>query len=74
MHTENKTEKLTMSVFEASKALGVSRATAYSLARRNELPVPVIFVGHRRMVLSRAAVMALLAERKAVAESGNEQA
>ena len=58
-------ERLTMTVSEFATLYGCSRHLAYSLARRNELPVPVIFIGSRRMVVSRAAVMELLAQRKA---------
>ena len=54
-----RTDTLTMTIPEVAKALGISRGLAYDLARRNELPVPVIRLG-RRMVLSRKAVEALL--------------
>jgi hypothetical protein len=57
-------ERLTMTIPEFAKAYGCSRNLAFSLARKNQLPVPVIFLGQKRMVVSRAAVMALLAERK----------
>ena len=53
------TDSLTMTIPEVAKALGISRGLAYDLARRNELPVPVIKLG-RRMVLSRKAVEVLL--------------
>ena len=52
-------EKLTMTIPEVARALGMSRGLAYDLARRDALPVPVIKLG-RRMVLSRRAVEALL--------------
>ncbi len=52
-------ERLTLSIPEAAKVFGISRGLAYDLARRNELPVPVIKLG-RRMVLSRKAVEVLL--------------
>ena len=42
-----------------AKMLGISRGSAYRLARRNELPVPAIKLG-RRIVLSRKAVETLL--------------
>ncbi len=57
-------ERLTLSIPEAAKVLGISRGLAYSLARRDALPVPVIKLG-RRLVLSRRAVEALL-------DGGNE--
>jgi len=53
-------DSLVMSIPEFAKATGCSRNLAYSLARQNRLPVPVIFIGNRRMVVSRRAVMALL--------------
>lgn len=52
-------DSLTMTIPEAAKALGISRGLAYELAKRDELPVPVIKLG-RRMVLSRRAVEKLL--------------
>ncbi len=52
-------ERLTLSIPEAAKVLGISRGLAYDLARRDKLPVPVIKLG-RRLVLSRRAVEALL--------------
>ena len=51
--------KLTYSVPEVAKVLGISRGLAYDLARRDELPALVIRLG-RRMMLSRKSVMALL--------------
>ena len=56
-------ERLTMTIPEAAKALGISRGLAYDLARRDELPVPVIKLG-RRMVLSHRAVEVLLEASK----------
>ena len=52
-------ESLVINIPEFAKAMGISRNLAYELARRNELPVPVIRFG-RRMVLSKRAVEALL--------------
>jgi len=52
-------ERLTMTLPQFAQATGISRGLCYDLARRNELPVPVIRLG-RRMVLSRKAVEALL--------------
>ena len=52
-------QKLTMTISEFAEASGISRNLAYDLARRDELPVPVIRLG-RRMVLSRKSVLALL--------------
>ena len=52
-------DKLTITIPEVARILGISRGLAYELAKRDELPVPVIKLG-RRMVLSRKAVEALL--------------
>ena len=52
-------DSLVMSIPEFARACSISRGLAYDLARRNELPVPVIKLG-RRMVLSRKAVEILL--------------
>lgn len=57
-------EPLTMGIAEFARVTKCFRGLAYSLARRNELPVPVIFLGPRRMCVSRAAVMELLLQRK----------
>jgi excisionase family DNA binding protein len=48
------TEKRTVTVEEAAKALGIGRGHAYELARRGELP-GVLKLG-RRFVVSRAAL------------------
>ena len=61
-------ERLIVTITEAAKIWGISRNLCYDLARRNELPVPVIKLG-RRMVLSRKAVEALLEAGK---ETGRE--
>ncbi len=45
---------LTMSVPEAAAALGISRGSAYELARRNELPGAIRLGG--RVVVSRSAL------------------
>ena len=51
-------EKLTLTVSEVAVALGISRNTAYELARRGELP-GVIRLG-KRLVVSKAAIERLL--------------
>lgn len=48
-----------MTIPEFAEATGISKNLAYSLAREDRLPVPVIHLG-KRMVLSRRAVLALL--------------
>lgn len=50
-------ERLTLSVEEAANVLGISRAFAYELVARNELPV--LRLG-RRIVLPRKAVEAMV--------------
>ncbi len=55
-------ERLTLSVEQAAEALGIGRGLAYELARTGQLPV--IRFG-RRLVVSRAALEALLAAGQA---------
>jgi excisionase family DNA binding protein len=50
-------EKLTFTVEEAGRMLGVSRNTAYACARSGELPV--VKLGHR-LVVPKAALLRLL--------------
>jgi len=52
-------DRLTLNIEDVARLLGINRSTAYELARRNALPVPVIRLG-RRMVVSRRAMEALL--------------
>jgi excisionase family DNA binding protein len=52
--------RLTWTVTEAAKLLGISPTTAYEAARRGELPVRVI---GRRMLVPRVALLRLLTER-----------
>jgi hypothetical protein len=58
-------ERLTMTIPEFAAATGCSKNLAFRLARLNRLPVPVIYIGEKRMCVSRRAVLALL--------SGNEK-
>jgi len=53
-----KAERLTMTVAEAGEALGVSRATAYMLAKTGG--IPVIRLGERRLVVPKVALLKLL--------------
>jgi len=48
-------ERLTMTIAEVAKALGISRNLAYDLARRDELPVKVLRLGQKRLLVSRIA-------------------
>jgi predicted DNA-binding transcriptional regulator AlpA len=68
------TARKTVNIPDAAKVLGISRAAAYQLARRDELPVPVVRLG-RRLVVSRLALDELLAAKEPVgpAESGVER-
>ena len=55
---KNKSERLTMTIKEAGEALGVSRATAYMLAKTGG--IPVIRLGERRLVVPKAALLKML--------------
>ena len=50
-------DRLTWTITEAAKLLGISRATAYEAAHRGELPVRLI---GRRMLVPRVALLRLL--------------
>lgn len=58
--TEKPNVRLTMTIPEFAAATGCSRNLAYSLARQDKLPVPVIKLGAKRLVVSRRAVERLL--------------
>jgi len=53
-------DRLTLSIPEFAAMTGCSRHLAYSLARQDKLPVPVIKLGVKRLVVSRRAVERLL--------------
>ena len=53
-------DRLTMTIPEFAAATGCSRNLAYSLARQDKLPVPVIKLRAKRLVASRRAVERLL--------------
>ena len=55
---QEKPERLTMTVEEAGEALGISRATAYTLANTGRLPV--IRISDRRWIVPRRALDELL--------------
>lgn len=55
-------ERLTVNIETVAEMLGINRSTAYDLARRDALPVPVIRLG-RRMVVSRRALDQLLGDQ-----------
>ena len=50
-------DRLTWTIAEAARLLGIGRATAYEAAHRGELPICVI---GRRMMVPRAALLRLL--------------
>ena len=52
-------EKMTYSIPETAKILGISRNLGYELARRGELP-GVIHLGEKRMVVSKSAIQKLM--------------
>lgn len=52
--------KQTLSIPELAKVLGISRGLAYDLAKKNELPIPVLRLGPKRMVVSRKCLADLL--------------
>ena len=56
----NSETPLTMKIDELAKVLGICRYLAYSLARQDALPVPIIRLGNKRVCVSRKAVMELL--------------
>lgn len=53
------TEKLTLSIPETARILGISRNLAYELAAKGELP-GLIRLGQKRVVCSRLAIERLL--------------
>jgi len=63
-------ECLTLGIPSVARALGISRGLCYQLARRGELPIPVIHLG-KRMVVSRQAVERLLQEDMQVRTEDN---
>lgn len=59
VESQNKSERLVMSVEEAGEALGISRATAYMLVNTGRLPA--IRISDRRIIVPRKAIDDLLA-------------
>ncbi len=57
-----KNDKLTMTIPEVARALGISRGLAYELAKRDELPVKVLRLGEKRMVVPRIALESILSD------------
>lgn len=43
-------ERLTLTILEVSKRLGISRNLAYRLAEEDRLPVPVMKLGRRILI------------------------
>ncbi len=52
-------ERLTLTISEAARQLGISRNLCYELARRGELP-GLIRLGGKRMVISKIALQKML--------------
>ena len=52
-------ERATATIPEFARRFGIARSTAYELAKRDALPVPVIRLG-RRLVVSREVMERLL--------------
>jgi excisionase family DNA binding protein len=65
-------DRATATLGEVASLLGIGRSTAYELAQRDALPVPVIRLG-RRLVVPRAALDRLLAG-KAERQPSNDAA
>ena len=62
-------QRRTLSIDEVAKRLGIDRSNAYRLARRDELPIPVIRIG-RRLFVSEAALDLVLTRLHAEPEGG----
>jgi predicted DNA-binding transcriptional regulator AlpA len=62
-------ERLTLSIPELAKCMGISRGLAYNLAKTNMLPVKVLRLGGKRIVVSKNSVEILLSGKKS--EGGN---
>ena len=63
-------EKLTLSVEEAGKLLGVSRQVAYQLSRRSDFPT--LHIG-RRVLVPRKQLEAWMDQHVTGMEEGNDQ-
>jgi predicted DNA-binding transcriptional regulator AlpA len=61
---EKNKDRLTMTIPEVAKILGISRGLGYELAKRDALPIKVLKLGNRRMVVSRRAIEDLLLGQK----------
>ncbi len=68
--TDQPNERATLTLEEMARRLGVSRSTAYDLAKRDALPVPVIRLG-RRIVVSRAALDGVLSIHRGGGEAAS---
>ena len=59
--SESKLKRATYTIEETAVVLGIGRSACYDLAKRDELPVPVIRIGARRIVVPKPALDRLLA-------------
>ena len=66
----NQVQRMTMTVEEAGKTLGISRATAYALARQGRLPA--IRISDRRLVVPVKLLMAMLENEASKGMRSNE--
>jgi excisionase family DNA binding protein len=64
-------DRLTWTIAEAARLLGISRTSAYEAAHRGELPVKVI---GRRILVPRVALLRLLDEDQEAQEEEAERA
>jgi hypothetical protein len=60
--------RATATIPEFALRYGIARSTAYELAKRDQLPVPVIRLG-RRMVVSRALMERVLSGERTEVET-----
>ena len=61
-------DRLTLSVPEAAKVLGIGRNLCYDLIKMGE--IPAIRLGRRRLLVPRSALAALLADPKPLKQQG----
>lgn len=62
-------ERLTLTVPEVAKLLGLSENSAYTAIARGDFPLPVIRIG-RRLLVPRAKVHALLGHTPTLGQDG----
>lgn len=70
MNTDH-VERLTLTVEEVAELLGISRATAYTLAKQGRLPA--LRISERRIVIPRQAIMDYLASATMKVSTGEKE-